>query len=243
MQAIASLGAGGSFRQVEDSANAAVATAGELFADILRPGWSEFAIEFGEGLKVARVYPDEFHNVAPGSQRFVVGRYLPGENNEKAQSGSVQISARMGDNHVKWNVPITIPVLQEADGKGGDTGNSFIPRLWARKYLDVLLEQGSTQAIRDEIVSLSEEYKIMTPYTSFLVLESEEDRKRFKVKRRFQMRDGERFFTKGREAANFELVQQQMKRAHAWRQNLRRQVLAGLEGMGRGSGCGELNQG
>ena len=229
MQAIASLGAGGSFRQVEDSA--AVTTAGELFDDILRPGWSDLKIKFGDGLRTARVYPDEFQNVAPGSQRFVVGRYLPGD---KTQSGSVTVSARMGKNHVTWKLPVAIPVLREADGKGGDTGNSFIPRLWARRYLDVLLEQGAAPAIRDEIVSLSEEYKIMTPYTSFLVLESEEDRRRFKVKRRFQMRDGERFFTDGREAANFELVRQQMKRAAAWRQHLREQVLSGMRGMGRG---------
>ena len=99
-------------------------------------------------------------------------------------------------------------------GAGGEgEGNSFIPRLWARMYLDTLLEQGSSQAIKDEIIALSEEYHIITPYTSLLVLETDADRERFGVKRRFQMRDGEKFFAEGKENANWELIQQQMKHA------------------------------
>ena len=47
---------------------------------------------------------------------------------------------------------------------------------------------------QQEIIALSEEYQIITPYTSLLVLESDADRERFAVKRRFQMRDGEKFF-------------------------------------------------
>ena len=57
-------------------------------------------------------------------------------------------------------------------------------------------------------------------------LESDADRERFKVKRGFQMRDGEKFFAEGRDNANFELVQQQMKRAGNWRIGLRRRRLA-----------------
>ena len=76
-------------------------------------------------------------------------------------------------------------------------GNSFIPRLWARMYLDTLLEQGGSPAVKDEIIALSEEYHIITPYTSLLVLETDADRERFGVKRRFQMRDGEKFFAAG----------------------------------------------
>ena len=47
------------------------------------------------------------------------------------------------------------------------------------------------------------------------------------------MRDGERFFAKGRDDANYELLQKQMRRASDWRVGLRRQVLARLAGLGR----------
>ena len=100
-------------------------------------------------------------------------------------------------------------------------------------HLDHLLAQGRSPIIKDEIIALSEEYNIITPYTSLLVLESDEDRERFKVKRRFRMRDGEKYFAQGREDVNYALRQQQMKRAGDWRMNLRRNVQRELARLGR----------
>ena len=101
--------------------------------------------------------------------------------------------------------------------KDAEEGNSFIPRLWAKMHMESLLAQGAGPSIREEIIALSEEFQIMTPYTSFLVLESDADRERFKVKRRVRIRDGEKYFQEGRDDANFELVQKQMQRAGNWR--------------------------
>ena len=47
------------------------------------------------------------------------------------------------------------------------------------------------------------------------------------------MRDGERFFADGRDNANYELAQQQMRLAGDWRLGLRQQVLARLAAFGR----------
>ena len=47
------------------------------------------------------------------------------------------------------------------------------------------------------------------------------------------MRDGERFFAEGRDNANYELLQQQMKAAGDWRLGLRQQVLVSLAELGR----------
>jgi len=99
---------------------------------------------------------------------------------------------------------------------------SFIPRLWARMHLDTLLEQGSSETIKDEIIALSEEYQIITPYTSFLVLETDADRERFKVKRRFQMARRQAFLRRGRDNAVFRSGAKQMKKAGNWRSRLRR---------------------
>src|SRR5262249_51908960 len=65
------------------------------------------------------------------------------------------------------------------------------------------------------------------------VLETDADRERFKVKRRFQMRDGERYFGEGRDNAMFALMQKQMKKAGDWRIALRKSVLAQLTALGR----------
>ena len=50
-------------------------------------------------------------------------------------------------------------------------------------------------------------------------------------KRRFQSRDGERFFAAGRDNVDYELTQQQMRRAGDWRLGLRRDVLRELLGL------------
>ncbi len=102
-------------------------------------------------------------------------------------------------------------------------------------HLDHLLEQGASSSIHDEIIALSEEYQIITPYTSLLVLESDADRERFAVKRTFRMRDGEKFFAQGRDNANYELKQQQMKRAGDWRLGMYRQVMRQLAAARPGS--------
>jgi tetratricopeptide (TPR) repeat protein len=224
LKTIGSLG-GGSMLAISGERGPQV-VALELLGEITKPTIRDLKVEF-RGLQTARVYPEELPNLAPGTQQILLGRYLPEGQDEAGedQSGQVIVTGMLGDKPVRFMADVS---LREAE-----SGNSFIPRLWARKHLDVLLEQGAAGAMRDEIIGLSEEYHIMTPYTSLLVLESDADRERFKVKRRFQIRDGERFFAEGRAGANYELVQQQMRRAGNWRVGLRRSVLQQLLGLGR----------
>lgn len=219
LNTIASLG-GGSVRKIEGSDTPSV-VATQLLSEIASPGLRDLEISF-QGLRTARIYPERLPNLPTGKQQIIIGRYLP---EGKDQKGELVVRGTRDGKLVSFRTPV---VLRDAE-----SGNSFIPRLWARHHLDALLAQGRSQEIKDEIISLSEEYHIMTPYTSFLVLESDEDRERFKVKRRFQMRDGERFFAQGRDNANYDLLQQQMKRAGTWRLNLRRRALRELATMGR----------
>ena len=219
LKAIASLG-GGSMRQVSGGQGPAQ-VALELLGEMMQPAIRNLQVEF-HGLRTARVYPGELPNLAPGTQQILLGRYLP---EGKDQQGEVVVTGEVQGRPVRFRTAVEL-----ADA---EAGNSFIPRLWARMHLDALLEQGPTQAVKDEIIALSEEYHIITPYTSLLVLESDADRERFGVKRRFLMRDGEKYFAEGRNAANYELVQQQMRRAGNWRLGLRRAVLMELAELGR----------
>lgn len=221
MRAIGSVG-GGSFRNISGEKGPGQ-TAKDLLAEISRPALRNASIQF-QGVRTARVYPAALANLPAGTQQIVLGRYLPEGADQK---GEVIVSGTLDGKPVSYRSQVAL--------KDAEHGNSFVPRLWARMYLDELLAQGSSQTIQDEIISLSEEFHIMTPYTSLLVLESDADRERFKVKRRFQMRDGERFFADARDKANYELVQQQMRLAGNWRIGLQRRVLAQLAGMGRSS--------
>src|SRR6202008_4612295 len=114
-------------------------------------------VEF-RGLKVAAVYPDRLPNLPAGTQQILVGRYLPTGND---QQGENVVTGHRGSETIRYAARI--------DLKDAEAGNSFIPRLWARAHLDHLLAQGASQAIRDEIIALSEQFHIITPYTSLLV--------------------------------------------------------------------------
>lgn len=219
LKAVAACG-GGTVRQVSGERGPQT-VACELLSEMTRPTLRDLKVEF-RGLQVARVYPEELPSLPAGTQQIILGRYLP---EGKDQAGEVVVTGTLDGKPVRYASPVSL--------KDAEQGNSFIPRLWARQHLDFLLQQGSTQTIQDEVVALSEEYHIMTPYTSLLVLETDADRERFKVKRRFLMRDGEKFFAKGRDQAKYDLVQQQMRKAGQWRLGLRRSVLAQLAGLGR----------
>jgi hypothetical protein len=56
-------------------------------------------------------------------------------------------------------------------------GPDFLPRLWATRKVGYLLDEirlhGEDDELVDEIVALSKRYGIITPYTSFLILEDE----------------------------------------------------------------------
>ncbi len=220
---------GGSVRSVSgEQTPQLVAT--ELLNELAQPGLRDLQVEF-RGVKVAALYPERLPNVPAGTQQIMVGRYLP---EGRQQSGEIIVTGKRGNETVRYAARINFAAAE--------TGNSFIPRLWGRGHLEHLLAQGTSAAIRDQIIALSEEFHIITPYTSLLVLESDADRERFGVKRRFEMRDGERFFQDGKNNAQFELAQQQMKNAGLWRANLRRSVLSQWANYGRNPQLPQLLQ-
>ena len=219
MAALAAMG-GGSFRLIRDGDGPRTA-ARELLQEILVPGVRDVRFAF-EGFRTAKIYPETLPNLAAGTQHVVVGRYRPGED---VGVSRVVVRGRVGDAEKTW--------AAEMDFRGEEQGNSFIPRLWARRYLDELLKGGADVDRKERIVAFSQEFRIMTPYTSFLVLESDADRERFGVQRHFQMRDGEEFFAEGRARTDFALAQKAMKKAGTWRTRLRKLVLGSMRGMGR----------
>ncbi|HET6202452.1 MAG TPA: VIT domain-containing protein [Planctomycetota bacterium] len=217
LEAIASVG-GGSVRAAgDDPAQCAV----RLLAEAAQPSVKDLRVSF-EGLATARVYPERLPNLPAGTQQVVLGRFLP---TAGPQKGRIAISGALAGRPVRY--------AADLDLGEGEEGNSFVPRLWARRQIDALLEEGRSKAIQEEIVACSEEFGIMTPTTSFLVLENDEDRERYGVRRRVKMRDGERFFAEGRDTASLDLLREQMKRAGTWRLRLRDRMLREIAALGR----------
>lgn len=211
LQAWASLGSG-SFRRMQDAGSPELAAA-SLLAELSRPAMRDLEIQF-EGLAVAAVYPQQLPNLPAGQQQWLLGRFDPLAGPAK---GVVEWSGKWGNQEFRRRVPVNF--------SNADRDNAFLPRLWARRHLDGLLSQGLNSEIQQQVIRLSEDFQIITPLTSFLVLETEADRKRFQVQKRMRIRDGEDFFAEGRAQSLHELRRKQMQAAKSWRQNIRDQVL------------------
>lgn len=217
LEAMASIG-GGSSRTLDASP---VVSASALLGEVARPSVKDLRVRI-EGIQTARVYPTTLPNLPLGHQQVLLGRYLP---SSEAQTGTITIEGTLNGKPVVFEAPITVPA--------SDGGNSFLPRLWARRHLDALLAQGRTPEVQQEIVEFSERFGIMTPFTSFLVLESDEDRERYGVARRVRMRDGERFFASAGDRVKLELERKALQNAGQWRAGLRRPALLEIADLGR----------
>jgi Ca-activated chloride channel family protein len=121
------------------------------------------AIDWGE-IIVEDVYPYPLPDLFAGSQLVVVGRYRAGGPATITLSGDVN------------GRPIEFEYEDVTLSREG--GAAFIARLWATRKIGYLLQQirlhGEEGELVDEIVELSVRYGIITPYTSFLVLETDQ---------------------------------------------------------------------
>jgi|GEM_PF-5728832 len=146
----------------------------EMVSDSFTPMITDLTLAF-DGVDVLDVYPRSLPNLRVGGQVIVAGRY------KEAGEGALTVTGFGGGHTYRRAIEISLPAE-----KGP---NTFVPRLWARRAMDDMLHRigRGEQELAGEVIDLSLKYKLMSPYTSFLVLETEEDYKRFGIDRRFSM--------------------------------------------------------
>jgi Ca-activated chloride channel homolog len=136
-----------------------------FYNKISTPVLSEVQLDFS-GVMVEDAYPYPLPDIFAGGQIVMVGRYRQGGETTVTLRGTVN----------GRSVSYAFPGMRFRES-GGD---EFIPRLWATRKIGHLLTQirlkGGTpeRELVDEIVALSVRYGIVTPYTSFLVDETED---------------------------------------------------------------------
>ena len=124
-----------------------------------------------DGVEIKDVYPRALPDIFDGTQMVVLGRY------QGRGSKSITLTGSMGNNSRKF-------VYEGTFARRNDDHHRFIPRLWANRKIAFLLSEikvhGADEELVDEIIELSLEHGIITPYTSYLILEegTEEDRDR-----------------------------------------------------------------
>jgi Ca-activated chloride channel family protein len=130
---------------------------------ISTPVLADLSLDFG-GARVEDTYPHPLPDLFAGGQIILVGRYRQGGNATITLRGTVN------------GEPATYTFRDVRFRSSG--GDDFIPRLWATRKIGHLLTQirlhGAERELVDEVVGLSVRYGIVTPYTSFLVDETED---------------------------------------------------------------------
>jgi Ca-activated chloride channel family protein len=114
-------------------------------------------------LKTSRVHPTSLPDLFSGDQITLFGRY------DGSGDSVIRLIGDVNGKKREFVYEGTFPPEQ--------SDNNFIPRLWATRRVGFLLDEirlrGENAELKDEVIRLSREYGIMTPYTSYLVLEDD----------------------------------------------------------------------
>jgi len=137
-----------------------------FYDKVQSPVLSNLYLSYGTTVKVLQTYPRTLPDLFKGSSLIVFSRYTGNGSARVTLNGTVKGKERT----------FTIKV----DFANDDDEYNFIPPLWASRRIGFLLDQirlnGEDKELVDEITQLAREHGIVTPYTSYLIMEDEEIR-------------------------------------------------------------------
>jgi Ca-activated chloride channel family protein len=126
------------------------------------PAMTEVSLSLS-GISAEDVFPQQMPDLFFGEQLTVAGRY------GKGGMGKIVLIGRINKTIKKITYTRKFPDQQE--------DNEFIEHIWATRKVGYLLDQirlnGESTELKDEVISLAQRYGIVTPYTSYLVVEDD----------------------------------------------------------------------
>ncbi len=140
-----------------------------LYSKIRNPVMTGLGVTV-QGLPLRDVYPREMGDLFDGDQIVVAGRYDAGDAKKlpkgdgKGRATLVIKGVYQGKERA-FEYPVTVQPC-------GNKSYQFVEKLWAMRRVGWLLDEiqlrGRNKELIDELVRLSRDHGIMTPYTSFL---------------------------------------------------------------------------
>ena len=142
-------------------------TVSSFYAKVSNPVLANLSLHF-DGAEVEDFYPQELPDLFHGAQLVQLGRF----------NGTGQLTIRLSGERSGTPLSFERSVPLDPDpSASGRREKEFLPRLWATRKVGYLLDQirlhGEEQELVDEIIALSKRYGIITPYTSFLIVEDQ----------------------------------------------------------------------
>jgi Ca-activated chloride channel family protein len=145
-----------------------------LYAKIKNPVMTGLQVKV-DNLRLREQYPQQLGDLFEGDQIVLCGRF----NANDAAALPIEDGARQSLLHLtgtylgrerRFDWPVAVRT------SGGSARYAFVEQLWAVRRIGWLLDQiqlnGESKEVIDELVRLSKQYGIITPYTSFLADES-----------------------------------------------------------------------
>jgi len=159
-------GNGGATTYVRPAEDIEAAVSG-LYAKLSHPVLTDVKLDIG-GINPHEIYPARLPDLFVGSQVIVTGRY------DGDGAATVELTGQAAGERRADEYKVDFPREAEAD--------AFVARVWAVRRIGYLLDEvrlhGEDKELKDEIVRLAVQFGIVTPYTSYLVQEDEDLRRR-----------------------------------------------------------------
>lgn len=138
-----------------------------FYSKISTPVMANLKLAVKGGARLSERYPKDLPDLFKGDQLVVFGRYDKGEKGKL----KVQLEGSLAGEKRSFEYKVKLE---------GSRDHKFIPRLWATRRVGYLLDEirlrGESSELKDEVVQLARKFGIVTPYTSYLIVEDEMSR-------------------------------------------------------------------
>ena len=138
-----------------------------FYTKVQSPVLTDLKLEARSTIKIKDVYPQSLPDLFKGSSLMVIGRYQGDGATRFTLSGKTT-----GGKPQHFEYSVEFPKVNR--------DNDFIAPLWAARRIGYLLDKvrlyGENPELTGEITDLARKYGIITPYTSYLIMEDEQTR-------------------------------------------------------------------
>lgn len=135
----------------------------DFYSKASSPVLTDIKVEFDKNVRVSDVYDKKLPDLFKGGSISLMGRYKGSGKSTITVSGTI--------NGVRKSFKYAVDLSNE------NTELDFIPNLWASRAVGYLLDQirlhGESEELVTEVTRLAKKHGIITPYTSYLILEDE----------------------------------------------------------------------
>lgn len=135
----------------------------DFYTKVSSPILTDIQVSFDKGFEVSELQPKALPDIFKGSSMTILGRY------GGSGSGKITVKGKVNGKEKTYVYNANFPNKAKE--------NDFVASLWAASTVGFLMDQirlnGENKELIDEVVRLSKKYGIITPYTSYLILEDE----------------------------------------------------------------------